>query len=391
MKSWLRWLIVALILAAVAGAVLRAVKARKTQQEAVAAAAASRAPLAVELATTERITVAERELSQGIAISGTVRAVRSAVVKARVAGELQGLVVREGDTVRAGQELARIDPAEARSRVQQAQQQAEAARAQIEIAQRQFDNNRALVDQGFISRTALDLSQSSLAAARATHQAAQAAVELAGKSLADTVLVAPIAGQVSQRLAQPGERVGVDARIVEIVDLTQMELEVTVPAEEAAAVRVGQTATVAVEGAPAPQTARVARINPSVQAGSRQVLVYLALAPSPTLRQGLFARGTLATGTVRALAVPVTALRTDKPAPYVQVVENGQVTHRTVATGARGDAEGQAFVAIDGLTAGATVIAGTAGVLRPGTPVKPLAAPATAASAAPAAAAAGER
>ena len=341
MKSWLRWLIVALILAAVAGAVLRAVKARKTQQEAVAAAAASRAPLAVELAATERITVAERELSQGIAISGTVRAVRSAVVKARVAGELQGLVVREGDTVRAGQELARIDPAEARSRVQQAQQQAEAARAQIEIAQRQFDNNRALVDQGFISRTALDLSQSSLAAARATHQAAQAAVELAGKSLADTVLVAPIAGQVSQRLAQPGERVGVDARIVEIVDLTQMELEVTVPAEEAAAVRVGQTATVAVEGAPAPQTARVARINPSVQAGSRQVLVYLALAPSPTLRQGLFARGTLATGTVRALAVPVTALRTDKPAPYVQVVENGQVTHRTVATGARGDAEGR--------------------------------------------------
>lgn len=105
MKSWLRWLIVALILAAVAGAVLRAVKARKTQQEAVAAAAASRAPLAVELAANERITVAERELSQGIAISGTVRAVRSAVVKARVAGELQGLVVREGDTVRAGQEL----------------------------------------------------------------------------------------------------------------------------------------------------------------------------------------------------------------------------------------------------------------------------------------------
>lgn len=390
MKTWLRWLVGALVLAVVAGGVLRAVAARKAQQD---AAAASKAPLTVELAASERIVVAERTLTQGIDISGSVRAVRSALVKARVAGELQDLAVREGDAVRAGQVLARIDPAEARAREQQALQQAEAARAQIEIAQRQFDNNRALVDQGFISRTALDLSQSNLAAARATHQAAQAAVDLARKSLADTAVVAPITGQIAQRLAQPGERVGVDARIVEIVDLSQMELEVPLAADLAAAVQAGQTAIVTVEGAAAPLRARVARISPAVQAGSRQVLVFLALEPSPVLRQGLFARGTLATGSLRTLAVPVTAVRTDKPVPYVQLVENGLVSHRPVTLGARGEADGLALVAVDGIAPGAVVIAGTAGVLRPGTPVK-ASAPAAAASAQPAAGAAsgaGER
>ena len=94
--------------------------------------------------------------------------------------------------------------------MRQAQEQADSARAQAEVAQRTYDNNKALVDQGFISRTALDTSQSNLNAALATHRAALAAVEMARKSLDDTVLRSPIDGQVAQRLAQPGERVGVE-------------------------------------------------------------------------------------------------------------------------------------------------------------------------------------
>jgi len=103
--------------------------------------------------------------------------------------------------------VARIDPTEARARLRQAQQQADAAKSQVDINQRQYNNNRALVDQGFISATALVTSQASLEAAQSSYQAAVSAADVARKALEDTVLKSPISGLVAQRLAQPGERV----------------------------------------------------------------------------------------------------------------------------------------------------------------------------------------
>jgi RND family efflux transporter MFP subunit len=311
-----------------------------------------------------------RELAQGLPISGSLKAVNSAAVKARAAGELQGLTLREGDAVKAGQIVARVDATEYNARVRQAQEQADAAKAQIDIAQRQWDNNKALVDQGFISKTALDTSLNNFHAAQANHKAALAAVEMARKTLEDTVLRAPISGVVSQRLAQPGERVGIDTRVIEIVDLSRLELEATLSAADSVDVRVGQEAMLQIEGSRRALPAKVVRINPSAQAGSRSVLAYLALADAAGLRQGLFAQGTLGTGQTSALAVPLSAVRTDKPAPYVQVVQNNQVAHKTVEPGARGASGKEVMVAVNGLEAGAVVIRGNVGPLREGTPVK---------------------
>ena len=81
--------------------------------------------------------------------------------------------------------------------MRQAQQMAESAKAQVDIARRNFDNNRSLVEQGFISKTALDTSISTLAAAEASFRAAQAGVDVANQSLSDTVLRAPLAGLIS--------------------------------------------------------------------------------------------------------------------------------------------------------------------------------------------------
>jgi RND family efflux transporter MFP subunit len=197
-----------------------------------------------------------------------------------------------------------------------------------------------------------------------------AAADVARKSLDDTVLIAPLSGLVAQRLAQPGERVAIDARIIEIVDLGRMELEAAVSAGDALQVRVGQTALLRIEGSNAPVKARVARINPSAQAGSRNVLVYLAVEPGPALRQGLFAEGTLGTERLNVLAVPLRALRTDKPAPYVQAIERDQIVHKPVVAGARGDVAGEAMVAVTGLAENALVVTGAVGTLREGTAVK---------------------
>ena len=377
--AW-KWVVLALVLVLVAGGALRAVSARKAQQAADAAATASKAQTVVELAATDVVKAETRELAQGLPISGSIKAVNSAIVKARIAGELQDLAVREGDPVKAGQVIARVDPTEAKARLKQAQEQADSARAQIDIAQRQWNNNKALVDQGFISKTALDTSWNNFVSAEATHKAAMASVEMARKGLDDAVLRAPIAGVVSQRLAQPGERVGIDARVVEIVDLGRLELEATLGAADSLVVRVGQEAVLQVEGSNRPLAAKVVRINPSAQAGSRSVLAYLSIADSAGLRQGLFAQGTLATGRSSALAVPLAAVRTDKPAPYVQVVENNQVAHKPVEPGARGEWSKESWVAVAGLQPGAVVIRGHVGPLRAGSAVKFTQPPGTASS-----------
>jgi len=366
----MKWAVAVLVLALLAMGVVRAVAQRQAQQAAAQTQAAQRAEAPVELVASDLVQVKTRRLSQGLAISGALKAANSATIKARVAGELQGLSLREGDSVKAGQVVARIDATDAQTRVRQAQQQAESAKAQVDMAKRTFDNNSSLVAQGFISKSSLDTSVSSLAAAEANYRAAQAGADLATKALQDTVLRSPIAGQVSQRLAQNGERMALDGRVVEIIDLSRMELEASLSAADSLRIALGQAARLQIEGASAPVAATVVRINPTVVAGSRAVIAYLALAPTPGLRQGLFAQGTLLTGTTESPSVPLTAVRTDKPVPYVQWVNNNRVIHQPVELGVRGEADGQTMVAVKGLPDGARLVSGAVGTLRDGTAVK---------------------
>lgn len=402
LKRSIVWLALLAALVLVAALGWRVVAQRQARQKAQAQAVQARASAPLQLQADEVLSLRRQSLELTVPVSGALRAVDSAMVKARVAGELQGLVLREGDSVRAGQEVARIDATEAQARLRQAQQQAQAAKFQVEINQRQYDNNRALVAQGFISATALVTSQANLEAAQASHQAAEAAADLARKALADTVLRSPISGLVAQRLAQPGERVGVESRIIEVLDLSQLELEAQLPPADAAAVRLGQKAQLAMEGTPLAASATVVRINPSAQPGSRSVPVYLRVAQpkangaAPLLRQGLFVQGLLATGQADALAVPLDAVRTDKPVPYLQTVRAGKVLHLPVATGARVQIDGQTVVAVAGagdragaaLTEGIAVLVGRIGTLPEGTAVSMPAATAVAAADAPAAVAA---
>jgi len=99
------------------------------------------------------------------------------------------------------------------------------------------------------------------------------------------------------------------------------------------------------------------------------VLAYLAVSDASGLRQGLFAQGVVATGKASALAVPLSAVRTDKPAPYVQVVEGNKVVHKPVDAGARGESDKDTWVAVTGLQPGTVVLKGHVGTLREGTPV----------------------
>lgn len=367
------WLLPVLLVAGLAWGVMRALDKRATQsKQAQAAAQALQSAPVYALGAQDVLRVRSLALQQTASVSGSIKALQTVAIKARVAGEVQGLHKREGDSVAAGEVVARIDPTESQARVRQAQQQAESALAQVRIAQRSQANNQALVQQGFISATALETSQANLAAAEATHRAAMAALDIARKGLGDTVLRSPIAGQIAARAVQNGERVGVDARVVDVVDLSAFEMEAALSPADAAAVQVGQKARLQVEGLSAAVDASVVRINPSVQAGSRSVLVYLRLPAVAGMRQGLFARGDIVAGSASALAVPASAVRNDRPVPYVQVVREGTVHHLALPEPlpARGLHEGVPHQAVPMLAEGDVVLAATAGAIRDGTRVK---------------------
>lgn len=371
-----RWMVIGIIVLALVAGIVRAVINKRAQQ--AAAATPPSAVTQLELAQTDVMKAELRDITQGLPISGTVKAVNYAVIKARVAGEVKEITVREGDSVKAGQVLARIDPTEYQRRFEQAQEQAQAAKSQLEIAQRQADTNQALVNQGFISKTAMDNSLASYQGAIATHKAAVAGAEVARKSLDDSVLRAPFAGVIAVRSAQLGERVGIDAKVLELVDLSQLEVEVPLSPSDSIDVRVGQVANLQVEDRAQKVTAKVKRISPSAQAGSRSVLVYLGLDKPEGLRHGLFAKGLLGLGRSQVLAVPLSAVRTDRAKPYVQVVEktgdNFQVAHKTVEMGVRGtdlsQPDAEPWVGVSGLEAGSIVLKGQVGALREGLGVK---------------------
>jgi hypothetical protein len=148
-----------------------------------------------------------------------------------------------------------------------------------------------------------------------------------------------------------------------------MEMEASLSAEDASRVRPGQSAQIAMEGSEHSVTAKVVRINPNTSAGSRAVVIYLSLAPHPLLRQGLFLQGGLSTGSRTSPALPITAVRTDKPVTYVQIIVGDKVEHQPVVTGFIGESKGQSMVEVIGLPPGTRAITGSVGTLLAGTPV----------------------
>ena len=121
LKPWIRWGAALMLLALLGFGVMRVLSARKLQSQQLAAATAAKDNALAELAVTDVFNAQVLEVAQGLPISGSLKAVNSALVKARVAGELQGLTLREGDFVKAGQLIARIDASEYQLRVRQSQ------------------------------------------------------------------------------------------------------------------------------------------------------------------------------------------------------------------------------------------------------------------------------
>ncbi len=363
------WLLLAvsLLAAGVAAAML------KKQNQAPAISTTQQTLAFMEFLPSDVTQATVRDLRQLLPLSGSLRAVNQASVKARVPGEVREVLVREGEGVKAGQVLIKMDASDYRARVDQAKGALEAARGQLEIATKGRDNNKALLDKGFISKTAFDNAESQYGIARANVESARGALDVAQKALADTVIRAPISGLVSMRMVQPGEKVSADNRLLDVVDLRQMDLEAAVPSSDIMHVALGQEVLVKVEGMPKALTGKVTRINPATQAGSRSIMAYIQIDnPQGALRVGMFGEAQLTIAKKSGvLSVPQSAIQTDAGNAFVYTIENGKLAKKPVSLGMRGDdGEGGAVEIAAGLEHGAQIVKTNLGILRAGATVK---------------------
>ncbi len=383
LKRRAAWIVVlaCLLAAGVAAAML---KNRNAAPKPAPAATATQAPRVLEFLPGDVMRVQPRALRQLLPVTGSLRALNQASVKAKVPGEVREVLVREGEAVKEGQIIIRMDSSDYQARLDQAKGALNAARGQLEIAAKTRDNNKALLAKGFISKNAFDNAESQYDIARANVESARGALDVARKALADTVLRAPISGLVSSRSVQPGEKVSADNRLLDVIDLSQMEMEAAVPASEIVHVTIGQEVPVKAEGMPQAVTGKVVRINPATQAGSRSILVYIRIDnPQNLLRAGMFAEAKLTiAGKDDVLTVPRSALHGEGAASYVYAIENGKLVRKPVTPGMRGDdGSGDAIEIVTGLKRGMQIVKTDLGSLPSGAEVRITAVAGTAANA----------
>ena len=368
-------ILVALLVAASVGAVALKKRAQvEVQPPAVASTATSAAIL--EFLPSDVTVIRQHDLRQTLPLSGSLRAVNQVSVKAKIAGEVREVLVREGEPVTAGQVLIKMDTREYQARLDQTKGALQAARGQLDIAVKARDNDHALFAKGFISQNAYDNTASQYDIAVANVESAKGALDVAQKSLGDTVIHAPISGLVSSRTIQPGEKVSADNRLLDVVDLRQMEMEAAVPTSEIMSIAQGQDVQVKVEGLAQPLPGKVVRINPAIQSGSRSILVYIQIDnPQLALRVGMFgdAQLTLSKKT-SVLTVPQSAIQTEAGNAIVYAIENDRLVQKPVTLGIKGEldeaGQGAAVEILKGLDSGAQIIRNNLGNLRPGTSVR---------------------
>lgn len=333
-----------------------------------------------ELSAGDVATIGARELSINLPLSGSLTPLTQATVKSKVSGVVLETTVQEGMTVTAGQVIARLDAAELRARAAQQQASLDEASARLALAKKNNVNSEALLKQNYISRNAYDTTQNSVDLAQAAVAAARAQLDMAQIALADATLKAPLSGVVSKRYVQAGEKLAPDMPVMAIVNLTQLTLEAQVPASEIPRIHVGQDVRFRVDGFDQRDfLGKVARINPTTEAGSRAMLVYISVNNADgTLRGGMFAKGQITTAkTATRPLLPIAALRKDGNQDIVYRVDNGAISAQPVKLGLRNEDDGLVEV-LDGLTPGAMVLAAPLDGVKPGSKVKLPSAPASA-------------
>ena len=314
-------------------------------------------PTAVDLAASDIVTAAESSLQSAIPVTGQLQAVHHTTVQSQVAAPVAEVLVREGETVKAGQVLARLSTPDLSARVKQAEAALASAQSQATLAEAVRARNDSLRKDNYLSEIDDKRGQAEAQSAKENVNAQQALLNIARKALNDAVITAPMAGVIARRQVEPGQTLAVNAVLFDLVNLTELELTATVPAGRIAEVQAGQTIRFTVQGYAEPFTGQVARINPVADTVSRAVSVYARVAnPQYRLRAGLFVQGRLLTGTAATgISLPLSAVHQDADGSYVWLVSGQKLLRQAVQPGVSDEQSGKVII-ISGVKTGDIVV-----------------------------------
>jgi RND family efflux transporter MFP subunit len=341
------------------------------------------------------VAATETQAARVVSASGTLAAEDQIILGTKVIGRLGEISVDLGSRVKKGQAIARIDPSDYRLRVEQAEAALQQARVrlgltpsgnsdQVNIEQTATVRQAAAVlkearlshermvelwDRKLIARAELDTAVSQLAVADGRYQDAieevrnrQAVLvqrrsehEIARQQLADTAIVSPIDGAVSERQAAVGQYLPAGAPVVTLVRTDPLRLRLAVPEREAGLVRVGQTVDLTVEGDANKYQGRVARLSPAIAENNRTLMIEAEVPNGQgALRPGSFAKADIVIEAGQEIVtVPRDSIITFAGIEKVLMVVDGKAVEKRIRTGRR---IGVQVEVTEGIVAGNQVI-----------------------------------
>ncbi|WP_425330251.1 efflux RND transporter periplasmic adaptor subunit [Trinickia soli] len=291
-----------------------------------------RAPAAVAPRAVVAVAVHPDGLPPEATLPGDIEARYYTPLSFRVAGKIIERDVRLGDTVKAGQVIARLDPADLQKNLANAQAQLDAAQHRLVYAKQQLDRDSAQAHENLIAPAQLEQTQDAYASAGAQRDAAQAQLSLARNQLAYAALVADHAGVITAEQADTGQNVAAGQAVYGLAWAGDIDVVCDAPESALTALGVGSVAQVTLPAVPGQRfVARVREVAPAADPQSRTYRVRLTLtAPSAAVRLGMTAQIAFAQVQARLGAhpftLPVTALFHDGPSPAVWVVRSGTDT-----------------------------------------------------------------
>lgn len=334
------------------------------------AAGAAATPPVLLLAPEDLRTLQPAQLAQGPVITGSVQPARRADLRAEIGAVVVQVLRDNGEAVRAGDLLMRLDDTSLRDALASAEESLRAATQAHAQAERTVERLRTLQAQGMTSTQALEDAEVRRNAAQSELAAARARVVSARQQMQRTLVRAPFDGIVSERRASTGDTAQVGKELLKVIDPRSMRFEGLVSADRLGLLRLGQAVSFRINGfGDAAFEGRIERIDAAVNTATRQVGVQVAFVDPQSAPRvaGLFAEGRIDTGDASALTLPEGAIVRAGDLAHVWRAADGRLQKVAVQLGERDPRSGE-FPVLSGLAAGDRVLRNPGSALAEGQP-----------------------